>query len=39
VVERFFLRIKNRRHISTRFDKLALSFLNFVLLSAIMLQV
>ena len=39
VVERFFLRIKNRRHIATRFDKLALSFLNFVLLSAIMIQV
>ena len=30
VVERFFLRIKNRRRIATRYDKLALSFLNFV---------
>ena len=39
VVERFFLRIKNRRHISTRFDKLALSFLNFVLLAALMIQI
>ena len=39
VVERFFLRIKNHRHIATRFDKLALCFLNFVLLSALMLQV
>ena len=29
VVERFFLRIKNRRHIATRFDKLALSFLKY----------
>ncbi len=29
VVERFFLRIKNRRRIATRFDKLAVCFLNF----------
>lgn len=35
VVERFFLRIKNHRHIATRYDKLALCFLNFVLLSVI----
>lgn len=39
IVERFFLRIKNRRHISTRYDKLAVCFLNFVLLAALMLQV
>lgn len=38
VVERFFLRIKNHRHIATRYDKLALCFLNFVILSALMLQ-
>ena len=38
VVERFFLRIKNYRHIATRYDKLTICFLNFVLLSAIMLQ-
>ena len=38
VVERFFLRIKNRRHIATRYDKLAVCFLNFVLLSALMIQ-
>ena len=34
VVERFFQRIKNYRHIATRYDKLALCFLNFVLLAA-----
>ena len=34
VVERFFLRIKNRRRVATRYDKLALCFLNFILLSA-----
>ena len=39
IVERFFLRIKKRRHIATRFDKLALCFRNFVFLSAIMLQI
>ena len=33
IVERFFQRIKNFRHIATRFDK-ALCFLNFVLLAA-----
>ena len=31
IVERFFQRIKNYRHIATRFDKLALCFENFVL--------
>ena len=39
VVERFFLRIKTRRHIATRFDKLAVCFLNFAILAALMLQV
>ena len=39
VVERFFLGIKTRRHIVTRYDKLALCFLNFVLLASFMLQV
>ena len=34
LVERFFQRIKNYRHIATRFDKLAECFLNFVLLAA-----
>ena len=34
IVERFFQRIKNYRHISTRYDKLALCFFNFVLLAA-----
>ena len=38
VVERFFLRIKNRRHIATRYDKLAVCFLNFVILAALMIQ-
>ena len=38
VVERFFLRIKNRRHIATRYDKLALCFLNFILLAALLIQ-
>ena len=39
VVERFFLRIKNRRHIATRYDKLSSCFLNFVILATLMLQV
>ena len=34
LVERFFQRIKNFRHIATRYDKLALCFENFVLLAA-----
>ena len=34
LVERFFQRIKNYRHIATRYDKLAECFLNFVLLVA-----
>ena len=34
IVERFFQRIKNYRHIATRYDKLAVCFENFVLLAA-----
>ena len=34
IVERFFQRIKNFRHIATRFDKLVVCFKNFVLLVA-----
>lgn len=34
IVERFFQRIKNFRHIATRYDKLAECFLNFVFLAA-----
>ncbi|MBR3499386.1 MAG: transposase, partial [Selenomonadaceae bacterium] len=34
IVERFFQRIKNYRHVSTRYDKLAGCFENFVLLAA-----
>ncbi|MBR3499413.1 MAG: IS5 family transposase [Selenomonadaceae bacterium] len=34
IVERFFQRIKNYRHVSTRYDKLALCFFNFVLLAS-----
>lgn len=39
IVERFFLRIKNHRHIATRYDKLLSCFENFVLLAAIMIQI
>ena len=35
LVERFFQRIKNFRHIAFRFDKLANCFLNFVLLASV----
>ena len=35
LVERFFQRIKNYRHIAFRFDKLASCFLNFVLLACL----
>ena len=38
VVERFFLKIKNRRRVATRYDKLAVCFLNFVILSALLIQ-
>ena len=34
IVERFFQRIKNYRHVAFRFDKLAVCFLNFVLLAS-----
>ena len=34
IIERFFQRIKNYQHIAFRFDKLAVCFLNFVLLAA-----
>ena len=34
IVERFFQRMKNYRHISTRYDKLAFCFEKFVLLAA-----
>ena len=34
IIERFFQRIKNYRHIATRFDKLADCFKNFVLLAS-----
>ncbi len=33
IVERFFQRIKNYRHIATRYDKLAVCFENFLLLA------
>ena len=35
IVERFFNRIKEKRHIATRYDKLTICILNFVVLSAI----
>ena len=34
LIERFFQRIKNYRHVAFRFDKLAVCFLNFVLLAS-----
>ena len=34
IVERFFQRIKNYRHVATRYDKLSVCFENFVLLVA-----
>ena len=39
IIERFFLRIKNHRHIATRYDKLLSYFENFVLLATIMIQI
>ena len=39
VVERFFLRIKNHRHIATRYDKLLTCFENFILLVSILIQI
>ena len=38
IVERFFQRIKNYRHISARFDKLAFCFENFVLLASVVIH-
>ena len=38
VIHDFFQRIKNYRHIATRYDKLSDCFLNFILLSAVMIQ-
>ena len=38
IVERFFQGIKNYRHVATRYDKLSDCFLNFILLSAVMIQ-
>ena len=38
IVERFFQRIKNYRHIVFRFDKLAACFLNFVLLASVVIH-
>ena len=32
------IRELNRRHIATRYDKLAVCFLNFVILSALLIQ-
>lgn len=34
IVERFFQRLKNYRHIATRYDKLTDCFLNFVLFAS-----
>ena len=39
IVERFFQRIKNYRHIATRYDKLSGCFLNFVFLASVMIQI
>ena len=38
IVERFFNRIKDNRHIATRYDKLSICFWNFIVLSAIKLK-
>ena len=39
IVERFFLRIKNHRHIATRYDKLLSCFENFIFLAAVLIQI
>ena len=39
VVERFFLRIKDHRHIVARYDKSAFCFLNFIILATVIIQV
>ena len=38
LVERFFQRIKNFRHIAFRFDKLAVCFLNFILIASALIH-
>lgn len=38
IIERFFQRIKKFRHIATRYDKLAICFLNFVFFAAFLIQ-
>lgn len=38
IIERFFQRIKNYRHVAFRFDKLAVCFLNFVLLASVIIH-
>lgn len=39
IIERFFQRIKNYRHVATRYDKLSNCFLNFIILAAVMIQI
>ncbi|MBR5913841.1 MAG: IS5 family transposase [Selenomonadaceae bacterium] len=39
IIERFCQRIKNFRHIATRYDKLSICFLNFVTLAAVQIQI
>ncbi len=39
IIERFFNRIKHYRHIATRYDKLSVCFLNFVLLATVMIKI
>lgn len=39
IIERFFQRLKNFRHIATRYDKLSDCFLNFVVFAAVMIQI
>ena len=39
IIERFFQRIKNFRHIATRYDKLSICFQNFVTLATIKIQI
>ena len=39
IIERYFQRIKNYRHVATRYDKLSNCFLNFIILAAVMIQI
>lgn len=39
IIERFFQRIKNYRHVATRYDKLSNCFLNFIILATVMIQI